>query len=70
MENKKIKKMSLLKKSILLCMLIAGITALVITGMSVSASGIVTAGEMVDILDQKIEDKIIQIENNVSTGTG
>lgn len=40
------------------------------TGMKVVVYPEVLAGEMVDILDQKIEDKIIQIENNVSTGTG
>ena len=71
MENKKIKKMSLLKKSILLCMLIAGITALVITGMSVSASGIVTAGEMVDISNDFADYKVQQtarIENDGIVG--
>ena len=49
MKNERRNKHFCLKKSVLLALLLCGIIAVVIGSMSVSASGIVTEGEMVDI---------------------
>jgi len=49
MKNEKRKRRSRFKKSILITLLLCGIIASVVGGMSVSASSIVTDGEMIDI---------------------